>query len=129
MSHITMTSEETAREVWIDCMGKRTTGEVRIARHSGMTRLRRAMKTLALFWCLAIVSVFVPVAHFVLVPGLLLAGPIAALVVARQRNAVLGGHGVCPACGESLVIGAGSDAWPLYEVCSHCRAQVRIEGN
>lgn len=66
-------------------------------------RAQRAAKALGLCWGAAIVAVFLPLLHFVLVPALLIAGPVAALVRYREQRSVLGFDGACPACGAALV--------------------------
>lgn len=106
---------------------KLAAGEVRVERWERPGRLLRAAKRWAALWGLAALSILVPVAHFVLVPGFLIAGPIAALVRYRQQSGVLGGEGTCPACGETMTMDAHEDEWPLWEICPACRASVRIE--
>ena len=60
-------------------------------------RLRRGAKLWATLWALAALSVLIPGAHFVLVPGFFVAGPIAGWLRTRQTRGVLGGEGACPA--------------------------------
>ncbi len=50
-------------------------------------------------WGAAVAAVFLPVLHFVLVPSLLLAGPLVALARWRERVTILAADGACPACG------------------------------
>ena len=111
----------------IACSRVRTVGEVRVQRWTFVNRLARAAKTLGVLWGLAIVSVIVPVAHFLLVPGLLVAGCIVAFTVARQRSTVLGGEGTCPACSKLVAISRCGDEWPLTDSCQHCHAFLRVE--
>lgn len=66
-------------------------------------RTQRALQALGLCWAAAVAAVFLPVLHFVLVPALLLAGPIAALARYREARSLLGYEGVCPACSAALV--------------------------
>jgi hypothetical protein len=54
---------------------KKTIGIAQIQEWNQKERLKRALKTLGISWGLAIVSVLIPLAHFILVPGFLLAGP------------------------------------------------------
>jgi hypothetical protein len=82
---------------------------------------------LGLFWGLAVVSVLLPVVHFVLVPALLIAGPITALARYRRASGVLGGEGVCPECDALLTVESAADEWPFSEVCETCGAAVRIQ--
>jgi len=113
--------------VEIMCSRVRSVGEVRVQSWSLINRLARAAKKLAVMWGLAIVSVLIPVAHFLLVPGFVVAGFVFAFTAARQRSAVLGGEGTCPACGKLFSISKCVDEWPLTDVCEHCQAFLRIE--
>ncbi|RMH43626.1 MAG: hypothetical protein D6689_04580 [Deltaproteobacteria bacterium] len=89
-------------------------------------RTRRAAAALGACWGLAVVAVFIPVAHFVLVPSLTIAGPIVAWLRARQRAVVLGGDGTCPACGASIEIEPGPAHWPLHAQCAACREALEV---
>jgi hypothetical protein len=64
-------------------------------------RLARALGVLAACWGAAAVAVFVPVAHFVLVPALTIAGPVWAVFRYRERQRLVRVHGVCPRCGRT----------------------------
>ncbi len=125
--HAKMMARGTGQPVELIVGKQHATGEVRIARWTGSARLVRAMKTLGVLWGLGVVSVLVPVAHFLLVPAFLLAGPIAAFMRWRQETSVLGGQGTCPACSANMALEASADAWPLFRICDTCRASVRIE--
>jgi hypothetical protein len=59
----------------------------------------RAIQGLLACWGLAIVAVFVPVLHFILVPGLLLGGLFLARARWREEATLLAVRGVCPGCG------------------------------
>ena len=102
-------------------------GEIRFQHWDRAARLLRAAKAWAVLWGLAVVSVLIPVAHFILVPAFFIAGPIAAFRRFRQESGILGGEGLCPACGGRIVIEAHADDWPLFDICGVCRASVRIE--
>jgi len=62
-------------------------------------RLARTATALGLFWGLALLGLFIPVAHFILVPTFVAAGIAAATVRAREDKRLLGVRGVCPRCG------------------------------
>jgi hypothetical protein len=62
-------------------------------------RVARALKGFGAWFLAAVVSVFIPVAHFVLVPACLV-GAVSVLVLRlRARSLVVRAHGVCPDCG------------------------------
>lgn len=122
-----MMSRGTAQPVVLITGDRRVPGEVRVERWDKPARLLRAAKRLAVLWGLAVVSVLIPIAHFVLVPGLLIAGPIAAYLRFRQESGVLGGEGSCPFCGKTMTIDDHPDEWPFFETCEACHDPARIE--
>ena len=87
-----------AQFVYHDRAGPAT---VNVKQHGRPDRLRRAARAWAGCWGAAIVAVFLPVLHFVLVPALLVGGPLYAMVMMRERVTVLGADGDCPACGAA----------------------------
>ncbi len=62
-------------------------------------RLARTAVGLGLCWGLALAGLFVPVAHFILVPTFAMAGIAVAIVRAREDRRLLKVLGACPRCG------------------------------
>ena len=84
-------------------------------------RLARALGVLALCWGAALVAVFIPVAHFVLVPGLAIAGVVWAILRMRQREQILRIRGTCPRCGrEGNFVPTGGVGRSLAVTCPGC---------
>src|SRR4051794_18352309 len=83
-------------------------GTALIQEWSQKERSRRALRMLGILWGLMLISVLIPVAHFVLVPAFFLAGPIVAFIVHDQRKAIVGGEGICPQCGKPFTIAKSS---------------------
>lgn len=125
--HAAMMTRGSGQPIALSAGEKRSLGEVRIEHWETSARLLRAAKRWGALWALAIVSVVVPVAHFILVPGFLIAGPISAFARYRQKSGVVAGEGPCPSCGVSLTIGARADSWPFVEHCPSCHSSVWIE--
>ncbi len=125
--HGVMMLRGSAQPVALIAAGNRSVGEVRIERWTPAARLRRAAKRWTVLWALAALSVLIPVAHFVLVPALLIAGPISAVARYRQRSGVIAGEGVCPSCGARFIIEAREDTWPFFAPCEACHEVARIE--
>jgi len=71
-----------------------------LIRRSRSERMRRATLAWATCWGLAVAAVFIPLLHFILVPALLLAGPLVGRSRWREKATVLGARGVCPGCGK-----------------------------
>ena len=85
-----------AQFAYFDKLGPAT---VHVIQHSRPDRLRRAALAWGGCWGAAIAAVFLPVLHFILVPSLLIGGPLYAMVMMREKVTVLGADGNCPACG------------------------------
>jgi hypothetical protein len=107
--------------------GKEQSGEVRIQSFNPAQRLLRALKFLGICWGLALISVFIPIAHFFLVPGFFFAGLIISYFVYGMESVVLGGESICPNCGAFLPIARGKEKWPLTDLCAKCYTNVSIE--
>jgi len=93
-------------------------------------RLARALGGLVGCWVAAIVSVFIPVAHFFLVPGFLVLGVGWAVLRARERERLLELRGICPRCGREEEFGRGErQGRRTWVTCPGCftRLLVTIE--
>jgi hypothetical protein len=85
-------------------------------------RLRRALAALLGFWGAMVVSVFIPIAHFVLVPSLFLAGIYQFVRRLKVGEQVRGVHGVCPDCGTEQDFELGTRLAPPQAIqCRGCR--------
>lgn len=101
-------------------------GEVTLQEWDAGDRTRRALKTLGFLWAAALGSVLIPLAHFVLVPGLFLAGPIAAYWIYQNERMIVGGSASCPNCGKPFAIARSKVRWPLNDLCAECQMPARI---
>lgn len=79
-----------------------TAARVRVRHRDRRACVLRAAGTLGVCWVLAVVAVFLPLLHFVLVPGLLLLGPLLAWSRLNESDTLLGADGACPACSLAL---------------------------
>jgi hypothetical protein len=107
--------------------GKTSTGTVEWKVWDKKERTKRALKALGMTWGLAIVSVLIPILHFILVPLFILAGPIVFSWIAGQEQVILGGKGTCPECGKEFEIVRTAVKWPISDICNHCQAELKIE--
>lgn len=103
-----------------------TRGEVTIEAWDQKTRMRRSLRGWGITWGMAIVAVLIPGLHFVLVPSLLIAGPIVAWWLYQQKNMILGGSGTCPACKQPFEVMRTPLRWPINDVCAKCHDAVII---
>jgi len=79
-----------------------TAAVVRLRWVSKRGRLMAALKALGGFWLAAVAAVFLPLLHFILVPTLLLLGPLMFFWKLRESVTLLGADGPCPACGVPI---------------------------
>jgi hypothetical protein len=112
-------------------LGKPDTAAVALLiRRPRPQRIRRALAGLAGCWGLAVVSVFLPVLHFILVPSLLVAGPLVAHWRLREHASLLAARGRCPGCDQAVSLDTRQPARPEIPFrCSACGRplQLRIE--
>lgn len=86
-----------------------------------------AISACAACWGLALVTLPVPILHFIAPPLLILMGPISALIIYKLFAGavdVLGGQGTCPDCMISVSIEPRSERWPVDILCSGCGARL-----
>jgi hypothetical protein len=118
--------EKTIQVELVSANNKKTDGEVRAKYYEKKERTERAFKVLGLLWGIGLFCIIIPLAHFILVPGFFLAGPIVAFFFYNQTDIILGGSGNCPACGRPFKVARAGIKWPLNDVCSECHNSVTI---
>ncbi len=102
-------------------------GTVKILYFSQKQRVIRSLKVLGLAWGAAVLAIFLPIIHFVLVPTLILAGLIVPGFIYLRESLILGGESTCPKCHVAFHIEKGSNQWPLSDLCTECRTSIIIE--
>lgn len=91
-------------------------------------RLVRALKMLGIFWGLALLSVPILVAHWVLVPGFLLAGPVAAYLRYQVTATSEKAAGECPGCHKNISVALEpKELPPLWKYCPLCNVAVHLQ--
>jgi hypothetical protein len=102
-------------------------GSATVITYDRPARWRRALKALGKWWGIALLSVFIPVAHFVLVPSFFLFG----LFQFSQRLGAVevpaDAHGKCPDCGAEQPLELASQ-WqvPQLVTCRECHRGLRL---
>lgn len=108
---------------------RQTDGQVFLLEYDKDERILRTLKSLGIGWGAAILSILIPLLHFVLVPLLLVGGVAWAIYTFQQKVVRLGGITTCPKCGTDFSIIAGSATWPIQDICSGCQESVEIRRN
>lgn len=107
--------------------GRRTAARVSLVTYDRRQRLGRAFRGLGTWWAAALGSVFIPVAHFLLVPSFLLYG---ALTFTQRLGAAVvavAGEGTCPDCGSEQALDVrGRWRAPRDISCRHCQRNLTL---
>ena len=102
-----------------------TTATVHFVRHDPGARTRRAVLALLACWGLAAVTILVPIAHFILVPGFFLLGIFLFVKRLGEGATIVGVQGVCPYCKEERqFVAAGRVKSELKVSCPVCHNQL-----
>jgi hypothetical protein len=107
--------------------GLPTQGTVTVQEFSRDERVRRALAGLGKWWGIALGSVFIPVAHFILVPSFVLYG----MVQFAQRLATVtlatDAHGTCPDCHAEQTLEVAA-RWhvPQAVTCRSCHRGLQL---
>lgn len=104
-----------------------STGMATVRRRGLASRARRAALALGVAWLLAFPAIFFPVAHFVLVPGLVVGGVVLAVIRLREDRTLDRLRATCPRCGATLdVTPGGRFRLPRPVQCVHCRNELTL---
>lgn len=107
--------------------GKITAGEMQTTLFDQGDCIKRGLQRLGFFWLLAGITLFIPLAHFVLVPGFLIAGPVIAYLTFKTTQVRDHTTGACPACDTGIKINMdGKDELPKWTYCPSCNMPLQI---
>lgn len=120
-------SEIERRVAVVGPTGSRSTGELTLQLFTPSERLLRALRAFSTWFVVAILSVFIPLAHFVLVPLFLIVSVAAGSLAHSRKQIVLGGQARCPDCGVSFNLASGAHNLPFLDICTGCSRPVRVE--
>lgn len=79
-----------------------TPATIVVRTHDRAARVRRAALAWLACWAGAVPALFLPGLHFVLVPLLVLGGPVLAFARLAEHTQALRVRGTCPACGVAI---------------------------
>ncbi|HVH66688.1 MAG TPA: hypothetical protein VM716_02370 [Gemmatimonadales bacterium] len=107
--------------------GQPTVGTVTVRVFDREQRVRRALTGLGQWWGVALLSVFIPVAHFVLVPSFLAYGLWQFFQRLGTVELATAARGTCPDCGSEQALEL-APRWraPQPVTCKHCSRGLRL---
>ena len=104
-----------------------TTGVALVTSFDRAGRTARAWKGLAAAWTAALASVFIPVAHFLLVPGFAIAGIVVFTSRIRTTEVTRSMRGTCPHCALGQDFGPAGRWNPPHRVtCQGCNRSLTM---
>lgn len=108
--------------------GETTAAEMRIATFTEKEQKARAIKSLLIFWAIAVVFALIPIVHLIAVPAFLIAG----VVVARRRWGTekegRDAEGACPACGKDIKLDLDKNSeLPQWHNCPDCMRPLELQ--
>ena len=107
--------------------GQPTRGTVTIHEFNGEQHWRRALAGLAKWWGVALLSVFIPVAHLLLVPSFLLYGVWQFFQRLGTAELATDARGTCPDCNAEQALDV-APRWraPQPVTCRHCHRGLQL---
>ena len=118
-----MTDEFSIRSAY---NGQFATGIAKSRKLASGERIARTAKTLAIFWGLAVLTAFIPILHFVLVPLFLLLGLIFSVSVWMETSLLESGRCTCANCGKDFDLDRSAESWPKSHRCPLCYVTLEI---
>jgi hypothetical protein len=115
------------RRVEVTGYSGRTVATVMVVSYERGQRVRRSLRGLGTWWGAALVSVLIPIAHFVLVPSFFLYGVYTFAQRLTADQVALAGRGTCPDCGrEQALEVTGRWSVPRTTSCRYCQRSLLL---
>lgn len=106
----------------------RGAGTARVRERDPAERSARAVRAAGTCVLLAAVSVLLPIAHFILVPGFLIAAPVFAVRRLREGSSIVALTGTCPRCNETRTFEVkGPFGKDVRTTCATCSFAIEVE--
>jgi hypothetical protein len=115
------------RRVEVTGYSGRTVATVMVVSYERAQRVRRSLRGLGTWWGAALVSVLIPIAHFVLVPSFFLYGLYTFARRLTTDHVALAGRGTCPDCGREQALDVtGQWSAPRTTSCRYCQRSLLL---
>ncbi|MDH5544273.1 MAG: hypothetical protein OEZ43_01705 [Gammaproteobacteria bacterium] len=122
-----MASQQTRNLTIKNDSGKQCSGQMHYTAFTSADRTKRAVLSLLACWLIAGVTLFIPIAHFFLVPAFLIAGPVLFFLRIKQDDAKEKAEGTCPNCDQAITVALeNTDKLPKRTYCPSCDKAIEI---
>lgn len=119
--------EEKQLNVQLKTSEKTSLASLKTLESSATEAQKKAVRFFVMGCFAALVSLFIPIAHFFLVPGFLIAAIVAYQYFKKSRVELTSCSIECPACQKQIQLNRQPLELPLKVVCDSCRALVEIQ--
>jgi hypothetical protein len=119
-------SKTHTRTVSVKSAGETSTGDLVAVEFGSRERSKRAIVTALKCLGVTTVCLFIPGAHFILVPLGLLLTPVISFLAWRVKTKIVSAAIKCPKCGGTVQVLTMQERYPLYETCGSCHREVSI---
>lgn len=102
-------------------------GYILIRKFNPAQKVVAALKTLGLFWGAILLTLPIPIVHFILPPVLFFVGIFMSYRTYQSNGRVFGGETTCPHCQTVVTVGKAELHWPVTTVCQGCARTVNME--
>ncbi len=103
------------------------TGELVIESFDHSQLMQRSFKKLGICWGIALACVFIPILHFVLVPGFIITGIILFFANFSKKTVLQASKLTCPKCHDLFELSERKIVWPTSDICEHCSSHINIK--
>jgi len=109
--------------------GKNSSAILNLHHWDKMQANAKALKWAGSVLGFGLLTIFIPIVHFVSVPGAIIATPVVYLVVSKlfASGTEFKGSAKCPDCAAELHLDGACKDWPHYVNCDNCRTSIKIE--
>ncbi len=108
--------------------GDTSQAEMTFVTYSNAERKARAIKALLGFWALAVLSIPIIIAHFVLIPGFFIGGIVMSSKRWKTEKEAESVSGTCPACSNAITIKLDKKGdLPQWQYCPSCNDSLELD--
>lgn len=103
-----------------------TYGTVIIRSYDPKEKRRRMIRHSGGCFLAACASVFIPIFHFFLVPGFLIAS-VVMIIIYSQPDQLNSAQALCPHCHSNFLLSKGKPEFPIEDICATCHRKIEIQ--
>jgi hypothetical protein len=128
-----MTAADTHRlEIVVESSVTQSFGSVEVRTVPREVALKKAVVAWLACWGIAVLTIPIPIVHFIAPPLLLVLGPIIGFAIYKLYDGasdIVRGEAPCPDCKGVILINPCAESWPMDLACPCCQARLRARAS